>query len=81
MRSPQPLIAATALIRGSNAAPIKVRPPPRDRPVMPRRRGSAEVWASVQSMTEEMSATSVGPATSTLPPESQNPRTVYVTTT
>ncbi|CAM5541086.1 hypothetical protein SMICM304S_08285 [Streptomyces microflavus] len=43
---------------------------------MPIRSGSAEVFASAQSMTAEASAMSGGPATSIFPPESQKPREV-----
>lgn len=43
---------------------------------MPMRSGSEGVLARAQSMTEETSARSGGPATSIFPPESQKPREV-----
>lgn len=48
---------------------------------MPTRCGSAGVWASAQSMTFEASAMSFGPAVSISPPDCQNPRELYPTTT
>src|SRR5205807_6224147 len=74
------LVAATALIRGSTAAPIRAMPDPYDTPAAPIRAGSAVVFATSQSSTVDTSRTSTGPATSIFPPESHQPRGVYDST-
>lgn len=75
-RSAQPLSAATALIRLSWPAASRQMPAPYDIPAMPTLAGSAGVFASAQSITLDASAMSGGPATSIVPPDCQNPRTL-----
>src|SRR3954454_19002843 len=75
-RSVHALIDTTALMRGSKADAMRLIPAPYETPDAPMCCGSAEVLATIQSMTVETSAMSFGPAVSICPPEPQKPRVV-----
>jgi hypothetical protein len=74
IRSAQPLIAPTALIRGSCADASSETPAPYEMPTAATREVSAGVCSPAQSITSLTSATVGGPAMSIPPAESQNPR-------